>query len=211
MIRQLEGHYPVLVLCEVLLCSTSGYYSWRNGKTTRREEHRRRLVTLVRVTYHESERTHGSPRIYRAIKAAQVPCSRSHIVKIMKDEHIWAVHKRKFRVTTDSAHVLPVAENLLARDFTALGPNEKWVSDITYIRTKEVWLYLAVIIDLFSRKVVGWSMKSDMKTHLLLEALSMAIRARKPKPAWFIILIVASSMQAAFSRRRCKKQGWCVA
>jgi transposase InsO family protein len=98
----------------------------------------------------------------------------------MQQEHIWAVHKRKFRVTTDSDHGLPVAENLLARDFTATRPNEKWVSDITYIRTREGWLYLAVIIDLFSRKVVGWSMKSDMKTHLLLEALASAIRERKP-------------------------------
>jgi putative transposase len=98
----------------------------------------------------------------------------------MQLEHIWAVHRRKFRVTTDSEHELPVAENLLARDFTATRPNEKWVSDITYIRTREGWLYLAVIIDLFSRKVVGWSMRSDMKTGLLLEALSMAIRARKP-------------------------------
>ncbi len=102
------------------------------------------------------------------------------MVRIMQQEHIWAVHKRKFRVTTDSEHGLPVAENLLARDFTATRPNEKWVSDITYIRTKDGWLYLAVIIDLFSRKVVGWSMKSDMKTHLLLEALAMAVRARKP-------------------------------
>lgn len=98
----------------------------------------------------------------------------------MQQEHIWAVHKRKFRVTTDSDHGLPVAENLLARNFTATRPNEKWVSDITYIRTREGWLYLAVIIDLFSRKVVGWSMKSDMKTHLLLEALAMAVRERKP-------------------------------
>jgi len=95
----------------------------------------------------------------------------------MQQEHIWAVHKRKFRVTTDSEHALPVAENLLARDFTATRPNEKWASDITYIRTKEGWLYLAVIIDLFSRKIVGWSMKSDMKTLLLLEALAMAVRA----------------------------------
>ena len=114
-----------------------------------------------------------------------MPCSRGHVARIMQLEHIWAVHKRKFRVTTDSEHELPVAENLLARDFAATRPNEKWVSDITYIRTREGWLYLAVIIDLFSRKVVGWSMRSDLKTGLLLEALSMAIRARKP-PAGLI-------------------------
>lgn len=137
-------------------------------------------MTLVRTTYYESERTYGSPRIYKAIKAAKVPCSRAHVARIMQAERIWAVHKRKFRITTDSEHGLPVAENLLARDFTATRRNEKWVSDITYIRTKEGWLYLAVIIDLFSRKVVGWSMRSDMKTGLLLDALSMAIRTRKP-------------------------------
>jgi putative transposase len=155
LIRQLEEQHAVQVLCKVLKCSTSAYYSWVSGRTRRREEHRRRLVTLVRVAYHESERTYGSPRIYRALKAARIPCSRSHIVRIMKEEHIWAVHKRKFRITTDSEHALPVAENLLARDFTATRPNEKWVSDITYIRTQEGWLYLAMIIDLFSRKVVG--------------------------------------------------------
>ncbi len=181
MIRQLEEQYSVQVLCEFLECSTSGYYSWKSGRTKKREDHKGRLVTLVRITYHESEKTYGSPRIYKAIKAAKVPCSRSYIVKIMQEEHIWAVHKRKFRGTTDSEHELPVAENLRARNFTATRPNEKWVSDITYIRTREGWLYLAVIIDLFSRKIVGWSMKSDMKTTLLLEALSMVIRARKPR------------------------------
>lgn len=181
MIRQLEGQYSVIALCRNLQCSPSGYYNWRKGNSRRRESHRRRLVSLIRTTYYESERTYGSPRIYKAIKAAKVPCSRDHVAKIMQQEHIWAVHKRKFRVTTDSKHDLPVAENLLARDFTATRPNEKWVSDITYIRTKDGWLYLAVIIDLFSRKVVGWSMKPDMKTHLLLEALAMAIRSRKPE------------------------------
>jgi putative transposase len=176
----LEEQHSVRRLCGVLKCSPSAYYSWRSGQSRRREGHRRRLVTLVRTTYYESGRTYGSPRIYDAIKAAKVPCSRTHVARIMQQERISAVHKRKFRVTTDSDHRLPVAENLLARNFTATRPNEKWVSDITYIRTREGWLYLAVIIDLFSRKVVGWSMKSDMKTHLLLEALAMAIRQRKP-------------------------------
>jgi putative transposase len=178
----LEEQHAIGKLCRVLKCSPSAYYNWRLGRSVRRESHRRRLVTLVRTTYFESERTYGSPRIYKAIKEAKVPCSRAHVVRIMQQEHIWAVHKRKFRVTTDSEHDLPVAENILARDFTALQPNQKWVSDITYIRTKEGWLYLAVIIDLFSRKIVGWSMRSDMKTQLLLEALSMAIKARKPQP-----------------------------
>ena len=174
-----------MVLCSVLQCSTSAYYSWRAGKARRREDHRRRLAALVSITWRESAKTYGSPRIFQAIKAARVPCSRSHIIRIMKESQIWAIHKRKFRVTTDSEHGLPVAANLLARDFVATRPNEKWVSDITYVRTSEGWLYLAVILDLFSRRVVGWSMRSDLKTDLLLEALRMAIRARRP-PAGLI-------------------------
>lgn len=168
-------------MCDLMECSTSAYYSWRNGKSGKREGHARKLTTLVRTTYHESDRTYGSPRIYKEIKALQVPCSRSHIARIMQQQHIWGIHKRKFRVTTDSNHGLPVARNLLDRDFTATRPNEKWTSDITYIRTREGWLYLAVVIDLFSRKIIGWSMRADMKTDLPLEALKMAIRARKPR------------------------------
>jgi putative transposase len=178
----LGEQYAIERLCGVLKCSPSAYYSWRNGRNRRRESHRRRLVTLVRTTYYESERTYGSPRIYKAIKAAKVPCSREHVARIMQQEHIWAVHKRKFRVTTDSEHGLPIAENLLARDFTAKGPNEKWTADITYIRTREGWLYLAVVIDLFARKIIGWAMRADMKADLPLEALKMAIKARKPGP-----------------------------
>jgi len=163
-------------------CSPSAYYNWKRGKNLKREVHRRCLVTLVRTTYYESERTYGSPRIYKAIKAAKVPCSRAHVARIMQQEHIWGIHKRKFRITTDSDHGLPIAQNLLDRDFTATHPNEKWTSDITYIRTREGWLYLAVVIDLFSRKIIGWSMRADMKADLPLEALKMAIWARKPGP-----------------------------
>lgn len=98
----------------------------------------------------------------------------------MQQQQLWAVLKKKFKVTTDSEHDLPVAENILNRDFTADRPNKKWVSDISYIRTKEGWMYLAVVIDLFSRKVVGWSMNSHMKTDLPLDALKMAINSRRP-------------------------------
>ena len=178
----MEEQHAIERLCRVLKCSTSGYYSWRTGKTQWRESHRRRLVTLVRTTYYESERTYGSPRIYKAIKAAKVPCSRGHVARIMRQEHIWAVHKRKFRVTTDSDHGLPIARNLLERNFTAKAPNEKWTADITYVRTREGWLYLAVVIDLFARKIVGWAMRADMKADLPLEALKMAIKTRKPGP-----------------------------
>ncbi|WP_165798546.1 IS3 family transposase [Chitinophaga costaii] len=125
----MEEQHAIEGLCRLLKCSPSAYYNWRSGRSLQRENHRPRLVTLVRTTYFKSERTYGSPRIYKAIKAAKVPCSRAHVSKIMQQEHIWAVHKRKFRVTTESDHDLPVAENILARDFTALRPNEKCVSD----------------------------------------------------------------------------------
>lgn len=125
-----------MALCRNLQCILSAYYNWRKGNSRRREGHRRRLVTLIRTTYYESEKTYGSPRIYEAIKAAKVPCSRAHVARIMRQEHIWAVHKRKFRVTTDSEHGFSIAGNILGRDFTAKGPNEKWAADITYIRTR---------------------------------------------------------------------------
>jgi putative transposase len=177
---QLEGQYPVRTVCDLMRCSVSAYYSRKKGQFRKRENHTRKLTTLVRTTYHESGRTYGSPRIYKEIKALKIPCSRSHVARIMQKEYIWGIHKRKFRVTTDSNHELPVAKNLLDRNFTATHPNKKWTSDITYIRTKEGWLYLAVVIDLFSRKIIGWSMKDNMKTDLPLDALKMAIQARKP-------------------------------
>ncbi|WPQ63359.1 IS3 family transposase [Chitinophaga sancti] len=142
MIKQLSKQHKITILCKILKCSTSAYYGWQKGKNRKRELHRRRLTTLVRTTYHGSDRTYGSPRIYKEIKELAVPCSRTHIVKIMQQQQLWAVQKRKFKVTIDSGHDLPVAENILNRDFTADSPNKKWVSDISYIRTKEGWLYL---------------------------------------------------------------------
>lgn len=122
MIRQLEGQYPVSEMCGLLECSTSAYYSWRNGKSGKREGHTRKLTTLVRTTYQESDRTYGSSRIYREIKALQVPCSRSHIARIMEQEHIWGIHKWKFRVTTDSDHELPVAKTYWTGILQRLAP-----------------------------------------------------------------------------------------
>ncbi|RYE54171.1 MAG: IS3 family transposase [Sphingobacteriales bacterium] len=178
----MENQFSVLTLCRVLKCSSSAYYNWKSGKTQTREIRARRLVTLVRTTFHESGKTYGSPRIYRSLKAASIPCSRTHIVRIMQQQQIWAVQKRKYRITTESDHKLPVAENLLNRDFTATQPNQKWVTDITYVQTKDGWLYLAIVMDLFSRKIIGWAMKDEMKTELPMEALKMAIQQRKPGP-----------------------------
>lgn len=179
---QLSEQYSIRTLCRVLECSISAYYSWKKGESGKRAHHRRRLTALVRTTYFGSLKTYGSPRIYKALKADSISCSRSHIIKIMQQQGLVGIQKRKYCVTTTSDHDLPIAENLLNRGFKADKANQKWVADISYIRTNEGWLYLAVVIDLFSRKVVGWSMDTKMKTDLVLSALKMAIRLRKPLP-----------------------------
>lgn len=182
MIMKLSEQYSTRTLCRVLDCSVSAYYSWKNGHSGKREFHKRRLTALIRTTYFGSKKTYGSPRIYQALKAESVRCSRSHIIRIMQQQGLAGIQRRKYCVTTQSDHDLPVADNILNRDFKAEKVNQKWVSDISYIRTNEGWLYLAVVIDLFSRKVVGWSMDTRMKTDLVIAALRMAIRLRKPGP-----------------------------
>jgi putative transposase len=120
-----------------LRCSSSAYYNRQSGKSQTREIRARRLVTLVRTTSHESGKTYGSPTIYRSLKAASIPYSCTHIVRIKQQQQIWAVQKRQYKITTESDHKFPVAEKLLNRDFTATQPNQKLVTDITYVQTKE--------------------------------------------------------------------------
>lgn len=134
----------------------------------------------IQQIYDESRQTYGSPRIQVALAAKGYPVSRGRVVRLMAQLDIRARSKRRFRVTTDSKHGLPVAENLLNRDFTANEPDQKWVADITYIPTHQGWLYLAVIIDLFSRKVVGWSMADHMRSELVLTAIESALGKRSP-------------------------------
>jgi transposase InsO family protein len=128
------------------------------------------------------------------LKKQAIPCSLNRVARLMQVNEIAARRKRKFVVTTDSKHNLPVAENKLNQDFTASKPNQKWVTDITYIPTKDGWLYLAVVLDLFSRKVVGWAMDNTMETGLITNALRMALRTRKPPKGCFTTLTGALSM-----------------
>lgn len=138
------------------------------------------LVEKITAVFYDSQQTYGTRRIRRELNKSGIVISRRRVCKLMKSLGLSCKTKKKFRITTDSNHSLPIAPNLLQRDFNAAKPNEKYVGNITYIWTTEGWLYLAVVIDLFSRKVVGWSMQNHMRTSLVNDALSMALWQRKP-------------------------------
>ena len=167
-------------MCSVLEVSRSGFYAWFKRAESPREQENRRLTNLIVEIHKKSRETYGSPRIFAELQARGERCGKNRVARLMKKAGIRSKVRRKFRVTTDSSHALPVAPNLLDQHFVSSHPNEIWMADITYIPTDEGWLYLASILDLFSRTVVGWSMDSTMKTGLALDALRMAIGCRRP-------------------------------
>jgi transposase InsO family protein len=160
----------------------SGYYSWRKRQPSERHKHNETLRTQIRTFFERSKGTYGSPRILRDLREAGVCCGKHRVARLMGQAGLRAVVAPRFRVTTDSKHSLPVADNLLARDFSAPGVNVKWASDITYLWTGEGWLYLSVVLDLFSRRVVGWCMQARLDRSLVLNALEAAVGQRHPGP-----------------------------
>jgi transposase InsO family protein len=165
----------------VLAASRSGYYLWLAEPESSRSRENRRLVIEIKMIHEKSRETYGSPRIHESLKSSGESCSRKRVEKLMAINGIRAKQKRKFIMTTDSKHDLPVAENTLSREFSVDEPNKVWTSDITYISTDEGWLYLAGVLDLCSRTAVGWSMGETMDRWLVMDALSMAYRRRRPK------------------------------
>ena len=179
-IRTEKATYPVRVLCRTLQVSTSGFYAWcRRGLSARALEDAA-LKVEIRAAHAASKKTYGSPRILEDLKANDRHVGRKRVARLMREEGIEGQRKRRFRTTTDSRHSHPVAKNHLDRNFTASAPNQVWVSDITYIWTREGWMYLAAVMDVFSRRVVGWSMDSRIDQALALDALDMALRTRQP-------------------------------
>jgi transposase InsO family protein len=170
-------------MCEALEVSLSGYRAWKRGGT---EERRRltdsQMLALIRAIHAELKGAYGSPRMVRELRARGFPASKERVERLMRDHGIRARHKRRYKVTTDSKHGLPVAENLLNRNFTPTAPNQVWTSDITYLWTDEGWLYLAIVLDLFNREVVGWSLKPRMTTDIVTDALTMAWFRKRPAP-----------------------------
>lgn len=175
-----KAHYPVGTLCRVLGASRSGYYAWCGRQISRREHENRRLLRQIAVIHRRSRGTYGSPRVWRALRAAGHRVGRHRVARLMRGGGIRGVMPRRYRVTTESRHDLPVAPNLLAGEFSAQRSDAVWAGDITYLRTHQGWLYLAVLLDLYSRRVVGWSMSQRLDTDLPLAALRMALGHRRP-------------------------------
>jgi putative transposase len=181
-IRENSKEFHVENACRVLNVSLSGYYAWCGRGPSMREIEDARLIDKIRGIYEASDGNYGVRRVHRQLLADGESCSRNRVARLMSRCGLKARRKRRFRVTTDSKHNLPVADNLLERQFFSAGPNQVWASDITYIWTLEGWLYLAAVIDLHSRMVVGWSMSERLDRGLVLDALSMAIGRRNPEP-----------------------------
>lgn len=159
----------------------SGFYAWKAREPSERNQENQRLLRQIRVFFERSKGTYGSPRILRDLWAAGSICGKHRVARLMKQAGLRAVLTPRFRVTTDSAHALPVAQNLLARQFNSPQANVKWAGDITYLWTREGWLYLAVVLDLFSRRVVGWSMQPRLDRLLVQNALESALGQRHPQ------------------------------
>ncbi len=173
-----KANYPMHLLCRVLQVSRSGYYTWRRRKPSSRALEDERLRPKVLEAFETGRGTYGSPRVRDELIDQGVTIGRKRVSRLMRELGLRGVCPRRFRRTTDSEHGRPVPPNLLDRDFDAAQPNEKWVTDITYVWTGDGWLYLAVILDLFSRRVVGWAMADHLETSLCLDALQMALRNR---------------------------------
>ncbi len=170
-------------MCEVLEVSRSGFYAWRKRSQSRRAERQRKLVSEMQQIHSDRDmKNYGSPRMQQELAARGHEVSKNTVAKLMRDHGIRAASSRKFRVTTDSGHSLPVAENVLDRQFEQESADRVWLADITYVWTREGWLYLACVLDAFSRKIVGWSMSERMTKELVLDALRMAVGRRCPQP-----------------------------
>jgi putative transposase len=174
-IKEHQKQFSVSMMCDLLSVSRSGYYGWLHHKPGKREIANHELDQEIEAVFKRHKSRYGSPRITKALKIKQVSCSHTRVARRMKIMSLRAVAKKKFKVTTDSNHNQPVFQNILNRDFITTGMNQKWASDITYIRTEEGWMYLAVVIDLHSRAVIGWSMSSRMRKALVCSALLMAL------------------------------------
>ena len=173
-------HWPVLVLCRVMQVSKAGYYAWKARPECAHACEDRRIGVLVNEAHERSRRTYGSPRIHAELKAQGVRVSRKRVIRTMRQHGLRGKVRRSYVKTTDSTHGLATAPNTLDRDFTAAAPNERWVGDVTFLRTPDGWLYLAVILDLYSRMVVGWATSETNDRHLVLNALDQGLRRRRP-------------------------------
>ena len=178
-----RGAFDLTELCAVLGVSISGYRAWQRGGTPRRQRlSDAQLLALIRSIHAELKGAYGSPRLLRELRGRGFPAGKERVERLMRDNGIRARHKRRYKATTDSRHGLPVATNVLDRQFTPSAPNQVWSSDITYLWTDAGWQYLAITLDLFNREVVGWALKPRLTADLATDALTMAWFRRRPAP-----------------------------
>ncbi len=181
-IKEEKKAFPITTLCKVMQVHRGSYYAWVNRDESKTIQENRKMVHIVRLTHAKAKGSYGARRHADELTDQGFICGRSRAKTIMKLAGVEAKQKKKFKATTDSKHNMPVSPNLLQRDFNVLQHNLAWVGDITYIWTAEGWLYLAVVIDLYSRRVVGWSINKRMTQQLVMDAVLMAIWKRKPAP-----------------------------
>ena len=180
-IQKQSMYHSIVLLCAVLNVSRSAFYDWLKRPVSIRQQDDDSLVVKIKISHENSHNSYGARRIKDDLQDGGDQVSRRRISRLMEQETLQSTHKKKFKVTTDSRHALPISPNLLNRDFEPNQPDRAYVADITYIWTSEGWLYLAVVIDLFSRLVVGWSISSRMRARLVVDALQMAIDSRQPE------------------------------
>ncbi len=178
MIERCRDAFPVRLMCRCLRVSTSGYYGWRDRPASRRKQANERLLVRIRSLHAESDGVFGSPRMWEELRYLGEPCSRNRVARLMRDHGLRGIPERRRWRTKPTGTRPDHVQNHLARDFTADEPNTKWVTDITYIRTAEGWLYLSVVVDLYSGRVVGWSMSARQDRQLVLQAVLMALWQR---------------------------------
>jgi putative transposase len=186
MIKEEAGQFSLRLMCRMLSVSVSGYYAWTDRKPSTRKQRDLALSKKIKVIFEDEKGRSGAPRVTKRLNHEGESVSKHRVARIMRENGWRAKAAKKFKATTNSNHQLPVAPNLLQQNFFAYKPNETWVSDITYCWTEAGWLYLAVVMDLYSRKIVGWAMSERMTKKLVIDALQMAIWSRKPPPGLII-------------------------
>lgn len=180
-----RGRYPLTLMCRALGVSRSGFYAWQTREPSKRARQDQRLRIHVRAAFRKSKRTYGSPRLHQQLRREGLFCGRKRVERLMREEGLIARPRRRFRRTTDSNHLHPIAPNLLARNFEVGqvdGPDRVWVSDLTYVPTRQGWLYLATVLDLGTRRVVGWNMSDTLAVELATGALEMGLAQRRTAP-----------------------------
>jgi transposase InsO family protein len=177
-IQEHQNEFPVQRMCKVLSVSASGYYAWQRRPVSQRTQANEKLLSTIRAIHSQSRKTYGSPRVHAELIADGLKVGKNRVARLMRLENLCGQRKKKQPRTTNSQHSHPVAPNRLNREFHASRPNEKWLADITYIPTAEGWLYLAVVLDLFSRKIVGWAFAASLESSLVEQAFCLAVQNR---------------------------------